>query len=104
MQRFARQGRGLHSESKLEWKFIPVTLGPRGGQIGGFTAQNLSNGVWALAKLGFGRYPLFHGYFIALLVLGERRCSALIAWIKRRLGYTPALGSLTRANTRQSTR
>ena len=51
---------------------------------------------WALSKLGFWPYPMFHIYFFSLLVLGEQRSDAIIAWIKRRLGYTPLLGSLSR--------
>lgn len=52
-------------------------------------------GYWAsLCKLGFWRYPIFHLYFLSLLILGERRSFAVIAQIKRRLGYTPALGSV----------
>lgn len=49
---------------------------------------------WELAKMGFGRYPLFHAYFLALLALGAKRSDALIAAIKRRVGHTPALGSI----------
>ncbi len=49
---------------------------------------------WALAKMGFGRSPLFWGYFIAILVLGAKRVDSLIAWIKRRLGRTPILGKV----------
>lgn len=50
----------------------------------------------ALCKLGFWRYPLFHVYFLSLLVLGEKRSDAIIAAIKRKLGYTPMLGSVFR--------
>ena len=46
-----------------------------------------------LAALGFWRSPLFHVYFLALLLLGERRSDALIARIKRRLGHTPRFGA-----------
>lgn len=47
----------------------------------------------ALGRLGFWRSPLFHGYFVALLVLGPDRVDGLIKWIKNRLGYTPRLGA-----------
>jgi abequosyltransferase len=50
----------------------------------------------ALSALGFGRYPLFHAYFVALLLLGAKRTEAVIILIKRRLGYTPALGSIAK--------
>lgn len=49
---------------------------------------------WQLGRLGFGRFPLFHIYFLALLILGAKGSDAVIAWIKRRLGHTPSLGAL----------
>jgi glycosyltransferase involved in cell wall biosynthesis len=49
---------------------------------------------WQLCRLGFWPYPLFHLYYLSLLILGERRSNAVIALIKRRLGYTPKLGSV----------
>jgi hypothetical protein len=52
-------------------------------------------GYWfALCKLGLWPYPIFHFYFLALLILGERGSNAVITFIKRRLGYTPTLGSV----------
>ena len=47
----------------------------------------------ALVKLGLWRYPLFHLYFITLLVLGPDRSDSIIKIIKRRLGYTPRFGA-----------
>lgn len=52
----------------------------------------LSYGI-ALARMGFWRSPLFHAYFLALLVLGPNRVDGLIKVIKNRLGYTPRLGA-----------
>lgn len=52
----------------------------------------LSYGM-ALGRKGFWRSPLFHAYFVALLVLGPDRVDGLIKWIKNRLGYTPRLGA-----------
>jgi len=49
---------------------------------------------WSLARMGFGRSPLFHLYFISLLLLGAKGCDALIAMIKQRVGHTPNLGAL----------
>jgi abequosyltransferase len=46
-----------------------------------------------LARLGLARSPLFFVYLAALLVLGSRRSSGLIRWVKTRLGHTPAMGS-----------
>lgn len=48
-----------------------------------------------LARLGFGRYPLFWAYLLSLMTLGPRRVEAMIRAIKRRLGYTPALGGVS---------
>lgn len=47
----------------------------------------------ALAKLGFWRYPLFHAYFVALIVLGSERTDNIIEMIKSRLGHTPRFGA-----------
>jgi abequosyltransferase len=47
----------------------------------------------ALAKLGLWRYPLFHLYFVALLLLGSDRTDRVIGLIKKKLGYTPRLGA-----------
>lgn len=47
----------------------------------------------ALAKLGLWRYPLFHLYFLSLLMLGAERSDALINAIKKRVGHTPRFGT-----------
>lgn len=49
---------------------------------------------WSLARLGFWRNPLFHAYFIALLLLGPTIVDRIIGALKRRLGRTPAIGRL----------
>ena len=46
-----------------------------------------------LAGLGLWRYPLFHLYFVALLVIGPDHSDSLITTIKRRLGHTPRFGA-----------
>lgn len=48
----------------------------------------------ALAKLGLWRYPLFHLYFWALLIVGPRQLDKLIIYLKSRLGHTPRFGSV----------
>ena len=48
---------------------------------------------WKLGRLGFWRYPLFHAYFVALLLFGPRRVGSLVKLIKNRLGYTPRMGA-----------
>ncbi len=48
----------------------------------------------SLIKLGFGRQLLFHLYFFSIVLLGERRMDCVIAWIKRKFGHTPAIGSI----------
>lgn len=47
---------------------------------------------WKLGRLGFGRYPLFYIYILALVVLRPRRVDWMIRAIKKRLGHTPRLG------------
>lgn len=54
---------------------------------------------WSLAKMGFGRHPLFHAYFLAIVVLGVPRVDRLIAVIKHRTGHTPNLGKLFRGRS-----
>jgi hypothetical protein len=46
-----------------------------------------------LAGLGLWRYPLFHIYFIALLLIGPEKVDRVINHIKNKLGYTPRLGT-----------
>lgn len=54
---------------------------------------------WQLAQMGFGRYPLFHAYFLALVVFGAARVDGWITAIKRRAGHTPNLGRLFRGRS-----
>lgn len=49
---------------------------------------------WRLARLGFGRSPLFYVYLAALGLLGPRRVGSIVRFIKKRLGHTPVLGEL----------
>ena len=46
-----------------------------------------------LAKLGLWRYPLFHLYFVILVVLGPDLSDSIIKMIKQRLGHTPQFGT-----------
>jgi len=46
----------------------------------------------ALAKLGLWRAPLFHVYFVTLLLIGPDRADRIVTTIKRRLGHTPRFG------------
>lgn len=48
---------------------------------------------FALGRLGFWRYPLFHLYFISLLLIGVDRADNIIKLIKHRLGHTPRFGA-----------
>lgn len=45
-----------------------------------------------LIRMGFGRYPLFHAYALALLALGRARTDRALYWARRRLGHTPSIG------------
>jgi glycosyltransferase involved in cell wall biosynthesis len=49
---------------------------------------------WRLARLGFGRHPLFYVYIGAIIGLGPSRFERLVRWIKQRVGHTPVLGSV----------
>lgn len=52
-----------------------------------------------LFKMGFGRVLLFHIYFWALFVLGQKMCDLIIKKIKSTLGYTPKLGRVSSGKT-----
>ena len=56
--------------------------------------------VWGLARLGFWRCGMFYLYVLLLLLLGAHRSDALIRLIKRRLGHTPAIGTIYRGAPR----
>jgi abequosyltransferase len=56
---------------------------------------------FSLIRLGFGRQPLFHAYFFAILLLGTQRMENMIAWIKGKLGYTPVIGSVYMGNSQK---
>jgi abequosyltransferase len=43
------------------------------------------------AGMGFGKYPLFHLYFIAGYLLGEEKFDAITRVVRRRLGRSPHL-------------
>ena len=49
-----------------------------------------------LARLGLWRYPLFHLYFAALLLIGPARSDGVITWLKQRIGHTPRFGAARR--------
>jgi len=55
---------------------------------------------FSLIRLGFGRQPLFHIYFYSILILGVPNMERIIAWIKLRLGHTPALGSVYKGESK----
>jgi hypothetical protein len=52
-----------------------------------------------LARLGLWSNPLFHFYFLVLSVLGKERANRMMAWMRRRLKYTPAICGLYRGQT-----
>lgn len=79
-------------------------FGPIRADIGAYSYPILSiqakrsKGVFlkyglGLARMGFWRSPLFHAYFLALLMFGPDQVDSLIVWTKQKLGYTPRLGA-----------
>ncbi len=51
---------------------------------------------WGLAKLGFWKNKMFYAYFLAILILGADRVNRVVAFLKRRMGYTPVIGKVYR--------
>ncbi|ACH38634.1 glycosyltransferase [Citrifermentans bemidjiense Bem] len=54
----------------------------------------------SLGRLGFARHPMFHLWFLALLLLGSRRSAIIICWIKEKLGRTPTIGTVYQGEVR----
>jgi abequosyltransferase len=50
--------------------------------------------VIQLGRIGYGRHIMFWAYVGSLLFLGEKRSWRLMAFIKRKLGYTPNIGNV----------
>ena len=48
----------------------------------------------AYGRMGFGRYPIYHLYFVLGYLLGEKRFDALTALIRGRLGRSPRFGNV----------
>ena len=48
----------------------------------------------AYGRMGFSRYPLYHVYFLAAYVLGEKGFDALTAVVRKQLGRSPQFGNL----------
>lgn len=49
---------------------------------------------FSLARLGLGRYLLFHIWFLSILILSTKRVDYIICLIKSRVGHTPSLGDV----------
>jgi len=49
-----------------------------------------------LARLGFGRYPLFHFWFWSVAVVGPARMDRLLQMVRRAVGHTPNISSFAR--------
>jgi glycosyltransferase involved in cell wall biosynthesis len=49
-----------------------------------------------LARMGFGRYPLFHFWFWSVAAVGATRMDRLLQIVRRRVGHTPNLSSFAR--------
>ena len=54
--------------------------------------------TFEIARLGLWKSPLFHLYFISLLVIGPKYSNLIINFIKNRLGYTPRFGIARKKN------
>jgi glycosyltransferase involved in cell wall biosynthesis len=55
--------------------------------------------VYRLAKMGFWNNKWLYAYSFLLILFGTTRVDKLIQFIKKRLGYTPAIGSIYRGDS-----
>jgi abequosyltransferase len=55
--------------------------------------------VYQLAKMGFWKNIWLYLYSALLILFGSRRVDKLIQYIKKRLGYTPAIGNIYRGRS-----
>ena len=47
--------------------------------------------VRELKRMGFGSSVYFYVYYLGLLILGEKTCTRIISWMKKKLGRRPQL-------------
>ena len=73
---------------------LPILSIQRGKPF--FTFVKYCNG---LARMGFWKNGMFYLYFILLTFLGASRLDKMVSYIKRRLGYTPAIGNVFRGSS-----
>lgn len=72
-----------HNMSKYSYVFMCVQRN-RGVRV-------FNGYVKELRKMGFGTSIYFYIYYIGLLVLGQRRCTKTIQWLKKVIGHRPKL-------------
>src|SRR4029079_10788134 len=49
-----------------------------------------------LARMGFGRYPLFHFWFWSVAAVGATRMDRLLQMVGRTVGHTPNISAFAR--------
>jgi glycosyltransferase involved in cell wall biosynthesis len=60
--------------------------------------------VLALARLGLGRAPMFHVYYLTLILLGRKRATSLLERVRSSVGRTPFLGRMYSGEQRRARR
>lgn len=72
-----------HNMSKYSYQFMCEQSGKGLKVFNGYVSE--------LRKMGFGSSVYFYVYYIGLLILGKKRCSAIIQWMKKVIGRRPQL-------------
>ena len=72
-----------HNMSKYSYQFMCEQSGKGLKVFNGYVRE--------LRKMGFGTSIYFYIYYIGLILLGKRNCSAIIQWMKMIIGRRPQL-------------
>ena len=72
-----------HNMSKYSYTFMCVQRNKGVSVFNGYVKE--------LKKMGFGSSIYFYIYYLGLLVLGEKTCTRIITWMKKKLGRRPQL-------------
>jgi hypothetical protein len=70
------------------YSYVPLS------QVAGEPFLQFAHFYMSLVRRGLWRTPLLHVYFVALALAGPQRLDRCVAYLRRHLGSTPALGGV----------